>query len=157
MLGLSEQGRPVVRLQGTGGRRLAFVNRLQCTPGVLNDQRRIGTHSPRGRNSRDNFGHGQGNEPAKELQQCVSLRVCTRCRTISQVMRPQRRSLVVPMSAGERRATDIVKNETTIHPTDITPGPPVARPKLKRVVIPVTTVVNGREAAKHRQQSLFEM
>lgn len=36
-------------------------------------------------------------------------------------------------------ATVIVKNETTIHPTDMTPGPPVTRPVWKRVVIPVIT------------------
>jgi hypothetical protein len=33
----------------------------------------------------------------------------------------------------------IVKNETTIQPTDITPGPPVTSPYWKRVVMPVIT------------------
>jgi hypothetical protein len=36
-------------------------------------------------------------------------------------------------------AMRMVKNETTIQPTDITPGPPVRRPVSKRVVIPVMT------------------
>jgi hypothetical protein len=36
-------------------------------------------------------------------------------------------------------AMQIVKNETTIQPTDITPGPPVTRPVSKRVVMPVMT------------------
>jgi hypothetical protein len=36
-------------------------------------------------------------------------------------------------------ATERVKNETTIQPTDMTPGPPVMRPVWKRVVIPVMT------------------
>jgi hypothetical protein len=33
----------------------------------------------------------------------------------------------------------MVKNETTIQPTDMTPGPPVTRPVWKRVVMPVMT------------------
>jgi hypothetical protein len=36
-------------------------------------------------------------------------------------------------------ATNMVKNETTIQPVAMTPGPPVVRPLKKRVVIPVTT------------------
>jgi hypothetical protein len=33
--------------------------------------------------------------------------------------------------------TNMVKKETTIQPTDITPGPPSVRPYEKRVVMPV--------------------
>lgn len=36
-------------------------------------------------------------------------------------------------------ATNMVKKETTIQPTDITPGPPVVSPYSKSVVMPVTT------------------
>lgn len=36
-------------------------------------------------------------------------------------------------------AMQMVKNETTIQPTDMTPGPPVRRPVEKSVVIPVIT------------------
>jgi hypothetical protein len=36
-------------------------------------------------------------------------------------------------------ATIMVKVETTIQPTDMTPGPPVISPVSKRVVIPVMT------------------
>ena len=36
--------------------------------------------------------------------------------------------------------TNIVKKFTTIHPIDMTPGPPTVRPYWKRVVMPVTTL-----------------
>jgi hypothetical protein len=35
--------------------------------------------------------------------------------------------------------TNIVKKDTTIHPTDMTPGPPVSRPYSNNVVTPVMT------------------
>jgi hypothetical protein len=37
------------------------------------------------------------------------------------------------------RPTNMVKKDTTIQPTDMTPGPPVVRPYSKRVVMPVMT------------------
>ena len=46
------------------------------------------------------------------------------------------------------KATNIVKKHTTIHPMDITPGPPVDRPYSKSVVIPVTTLMIEKETPK---------